>query len=614
MAISPAKTSQGLRRFLTTFVTVLSLTIANLNAQQPQVQQPQAQQRQIETLAVVNGKPISRQQVANECLKRFGPEVLEDIVNKFLVLEECQKQGVVITEGDVNNEITTEAQQFGMSADRWLQLISTKRSMSVDQIKNDYIWNKLALRRLVANQIQVTQQELQERMEFEFGPKVQIRQIVLDTQSQALEVAAAAQANPDNFERLAKQHSVDPNSKAMGGLLPPVRRNSGLPEFENVAFSLQPGEVSDIVPIADKFVIMKCERMFPADEIPPEQLTIIHERLVDEISQSKLSEAAMNLFTNLQETARIENVMNNPQLSQQMPGVAATVNGVKILKKQVAEECIVRFGRDMLESEITRALLGQALEQKGLSIQEADLNAEIARAAEATGYVKPDGSIDVDRWLTFVTGEDLNKVEFYVADEVWPTVATKKLVQNEVVVTEEDMQKGFEANFGPRVEVLVIVSSDHRQALKVWNMATANPNAEYFGKLANQYSIEPASQNNFGQVPPIQMHGGRPELEKEAFSLKAGEISKVVQVGEHWVIMYCQGRTEPVVTESDFDAVKSELHKNIMEKKLRLAMYDRFMQLKEDAQIDNFLAGTSQTGKATVRAARQGEQPPTGNR
>ena len=91
-------------------------------------------------------------------------------------------------------------------------------------------------------------------------------------------------------------------------------------------------------------------------------------------------------------------------------------------------------------------------------------------------------------------------------------------------------------------------------------------------------------------------------MEKEAFSLETGEISKVVQVGEHWVIMYCQGRTEPVVT--DFDAVKDELHKNILEKKMRLAMSDKFYQLKEHAQIDNFLAGTSQTGKAAVQSAR----------
>ncbi|MDC3225100.1 peptidylprolyl isomerase, partial [Mariniblastus sp.] len=139
-------------------------------------------------------------------------------------------------------------------------------------------------------------------------------------------------------------------------------------------------------------------------------------------------------------------------------------------------------------------------------------------------------------------------------------------------------------------------------ALKVWNLASANPTPDYFGKLANQYSIEPASKNNFGAVPPIQKHGGQPDLEKEAFNLQANELSKVVQMGEYWVTMLCLGRTEPVV--SDFDAVKEELQKNILEKKLNIEMAGAFQTLRKDSQIDNFLKGTSQPGASAIRSAR----------
>ena len=88
-------------------------------------------------------------------------------------------------------------------------------------------------------------------------------------------------------------------------------------------------------------------------------------------------------------------------------------------------------------------------------------------------------------------------------------------IRDRVEVTPEDLNKGFEANFGPRVEVLWIESNDHRKALKIWNMASANPTREYFGELAHQYSIDPASMSNYGVVPPIQKHGGRPELERK---------------------------------------------------------------------------------------------------
>ena len=95
----------------------------------------------------------------------------------------------------------------------------------------------------------------------------------------------------------------------------------------------------------------------------------------------------------------------------------------------------------------------------------------------------------------------------------------------------------------------------------------------------------------------------RQELEKEAFSLSEGERSKVIQIGENWAILYCKGFTNPKV--SDFDAVKEELHANILEKKMRLAMGEEMQRVRSDAQIDNYLIGTSQTGKARVREARE---------
>ena len=100
-------------------------------------------------------------------------------------------------------------------------------------------------------------------------------------------------------------------------------------------------------------------------------------------------------------------------------------------------------------------------------------------------------------------------------------------------------------------------------------------------------------------------------LEEEAFRLQPGEISGLIPVGQNWVILWCKGRTTPVV--QDFDAVKDELYKDIMEKKLRIAMAEEFESLINRAQIDNFLVGSSQPGAQAIRAARQqGQQPPAG--
>ena len=562
--------------------------------------QPDAlkKEEQIQVMAVVNGQPITRQQLGAQCLRRFGEEVLESIVNKQLVYNECQRQGVRITEQDVNDEIKQEAEKFGMSADRYTKLITTQRNITLDRYKNDIVWTKLALKQLAARDLQVTEQEIQHRMEFEFGAKVQVREIVVHDAELANRIHQQVAQNPNAFERMAVENSVNPTSASVGGLLPPIRKNSGMPQFEQVAFSLQPGQVSDVFQIENSYIMLKCERIFPAMQLAPDQLAEVRERIVDQITNDKLSTAATQLFQRLQQEVKITNVVNDPVLSKKMPGVAAMVDDIQITKRYLTEECIARYGTAVLEMEITRMMLMQALRQAGQQVTPEDLNQEMARAAEAFGYVKADGTADMDRWLQFVSQGDQDKIDFYVEDEVWRTVALKNLVADRVQVTDDDMKKGFEANYGPRVKVLAIVLSDHRTALKVWQMATANPTRDYFGQLANQYSVEPASKNNFGEVPPIQKHGGRPELEREAFSLQPGKLSKVVQVGEHWVIMYCLGRTTPRVT--DFDAVRDELARHILEKKTRVAMADEFDRLYRSAQVDNFLTGTSQIGSRPV--------------
>jgi len=295
----------------------------------------------------------------------------------------------------------------------------------------------------------------------------------------------------------------------------------------------------------------------------------------------------------VQQGAKVVNVLNDPQMSQQMPGIAATVNGHQIPLAELAEECLLRHGRDILEGEINRRLLEQELSRVNAQVTQAEIDEEIANAAILAGATTPDGQPDMKQWIEMVTKEQNISYELYVRDAVWPSAALKKLVQNDVKVKDEDMEKGFEANYGKRVRCRAIVMSNLRKAQEVWNMARQNPEVEYFGKLAQQYSIEGGSGQLDGQVPPLRRHGGQPLLEDEAFKMQPGEISAVIQVGDKFVILYCEGYTDPV--QVNIAEVRDLIHRDIFEKKVRLAMGDRFEKIREEATIDNYLAGTSQT-------------------
>jgi len=316
--------------------------------------------------------------------------------------------------------------------------------------------------------------------------------------------------------------------------------------------------------------------------------------LHDQIRDNKLRSAAAQLFQKLQTQAKVVNVLNDPNLSKQMPGVAATINNGQVTLKQLGEECLARHGKDVLEGEINRRILEQELRRQNKAVTQHDVDLEVSRAAEAYGFIKPDRSPDVNGWLKAVTETENVSVELYVRDSVWPSVALKTIVGDVVKITQEDLDKGFKSNYGERVEALAIVVGNQREATRIWDLARGNPTDQFFGELAQQYSIEPVSRSNAGKVPPIREFGGQPVLEKEAFALKAGEMSGVVAVGDKFVILRCQGRTKPVVT--DRASVIEELQKDIHEKKLRLAMATEFDRLRDAAQIDNFLAGATQSG------------------
>lgn len=562
-------------------------------------------------VATVGGYTITRERLGQECVKRYGPIVLDNFLNKHLIIQACRAKGITITTDQVNQEISRMASSYGLTPPLFLKALEENREFTPERYASEIVWPMLALRALAADKIQVTKADVQKIFASEYGPKVQVRMIALRDRQTADEIHAQVAAAPEQFRRLAKEKSIDAASASVEGMLPPIRQNSGDDVLERVAFQLQqPNQISPIFQAADLYIILQCVRHLPANPPAAQYIPVIEQRIADQLQQDRLITASEEIFKELQKGSSVVQVIGNPELEKSHPNVAGLINGQPVPLDQLAAECITRHGKDILKGEINRTVISNALKEKKLEITQADIDAEIARAADALGYIKKDGSPDVEGWIKSITEEEGATVELYVTDAVWPSVALKKLVADRVAVTEDDLQKGFESNFGPRADVLAIVLSNQRIAEQVWTEARNNLSEATFGELAAKYSVEPVSRSNFGKVPPIRRHSGQPTLEQAAFGINAGELSSVIAVGEQFVVLYKQGLTTPIA-QNDAE-IRAELTREITEKKLRIEMQNELDRLLSSAQINNFLDEKSKPAapaQAAQTAAAQMQVP-----
>jgi len=120
-----------------------------------------------------------------------------------------------------------------------------------------------------------------------------------------------------DFAELAKKYSEDEQSAKQGGDLDYFARGKMVPEFDQAAFSLEPGQVSDLVKTQFGFHIIKVTDKKPAstrtlDEVRPQ--------IVDQLSFEKASARAADL------AASLEKEIQSPADLDRV----ATANGLKV--------------------------------------------------------------------------------------------------------------------------------------------------------------------------------------------------------------------------------------------------------------------------------------------
>jgi len=585
------------------FLTLLFLLVMSGLAVGQQANVPAVRIDTPDHVAEVNGERISRSSLAAECLQLHGMDELQELINNMLIRLECERQNITVTADEVNAEILQKAQTFKMSSEQWLQLLERERGISAEQYRQDITW-RTALKKLAGSRLTVSEAELQMQYEKNYGAAVQVRQIVLGSRAEAEEVLAQVKRHPETFPAFAKNKSIDPVSAPFAGILHPIRRHTYNPAIENILFAMQPGEISSVIEFPPgHFTIYCCEGHLQPHDM---DMAAVREHLMFEIGDAKLLPLSNEILLELQQRAQVQIVFGNSALHAQYPGVAAILNGRYITQQELAESCIRKHGGGVLSDMISRRIVEQAARRENITITEQNISEEIREMAFKYLPLLPNGEANVNLWLQRAMEETGLSEMMYRKNVVVPMLTLKRLTRPYVEVTEEDIQRSFEANFGKKVQCLAIFFPIHeqRRAMEVWQMANRNRTEEAFADLARRYSYDSESRQGGGVIPPIARHFGHPQLEAVVFDLKEEEISHIVQIEDSLLILYCVGHINP--QQTNLEEVRGDLIADIFEKKQQVIISRYFEMLFNQSVFANYLTGETQNPALERRAAGEG--------
>ena len=189
-------------------------------------------------IAVVNGSVITRAQLADECVARKGEEILDTLIARTLIEQALRAKKLEVTASEIDKEIDNVAMRVaGIGREAWLRTLDKERGISPVQYARDIIYPALALRKLASPMVQVTDKDLTDAFEAQYGEKLRCRMIMVDKVQKAKDLWEELRKNPGGFEKLAMEHSMDSGSRSLGGLLgEPISRHSFPQNVSDAAF------------------------------------------------------------------------------------------------------------------------------------------------------------------------------------------------------------------------------------------------------------------------------------------------------------------------------------------------------------------------------------------
>lgn len=261
-----------------------------------------------------SGRVMDENQIAS--LKK---EVLERLINIVILYQESSRRGIVVEEAAVSEKM--KALKAGFPSEEEFKNALNKSEISEPALK-EQIQKGLMVDEFVSrdffNKVTVTDTESRSYYDshpeaFKDPEQVRVSHILIKVTPEAdkeqkiksrheMEKIQKRVKGGEDFSSLAGQFSECP-SKAQGGDLGFLRRGQTVKPFEEAAFSLQPGQTSDIVETIFGYHLVKVTEKKPEGTISFEA---VKEKLAQYLKQQKAQEELNRFIEKIKASSKVE--------------------------------------------------------------------------------------------------------------------------------------------------------------------------------------------------------------------------------------------------------------------------------------------------------------------
>lgn len=203
---------------------------------------------QNDEVASVNGKEISKDELYAEMLKSSGTETLDLMISDEIIRQETEKEGIQVTDKEIAEEMAVYEKQYGGAEQ--LKAALAESGMTIDGLKEE-VQTYVKIEKLIGPNIEITDEQMKAYFEenkdtLGQSAKVEASHILTATKEEADEVKAKL-ADGEDFAEVAKEHSTDTATAKNGGQLGTFGAGEMAPEFEEAAFAMEVGGISEPV-------------------------------------------------------------------------------------------------------------------------------------------------------------------------------------------------------------------------------------------------------------------------------------------------------------------------------------------------------------------------------